>query len=355
MNPTKIMIFAYSRQGIQTARKAAVQFPGEVIRIFAAGRLLESDVSDNAPLSVQAIPPESRTFYGELFSRADLLIFVGALGIAVRNIAPFVKDKCKDPAVLCIDEQGTFVISVLSGHIGGANRFASKLADALGAAAVITTATDLRHRFSVDSWAAASGLIIDDMKAAKAVSAAVLEGEVPMESDLPVLSDLPPGVRKAEDGKKPEKGPGILVSWEVRQPFSPTLRLIPCCLHLGIGCRKGIAREAVANAVDKVLREHRIDPRAVKGVYSIDLKKDEPGLTAYCREQGWPFQVYTAQELNQVEGTFQASAFVRSVTGADNVCERAALKDADRLIIPKTAENGVTVAAAVKLLEIRFE
>ena len=355
MNPIKIMIAAYSRQGIRTALKAAEHFSGEEIRIFAAGRLLESDASDNAPFPVQAIPPESRTFYGELFSGADLLIFVGALGIAVRNIAPFVKDKCTDPAVLCIDEQGTFVISVLSGHIGGANRFAAKLADALGAVAVITTATDLRHRFSVDSWAAANGLIIDDMKAAKAVSAAILEGEVPLESDLPVLTDYPPGVRKAEDGKVPEKGPGILVSWLIRQPFPTTLRLIPCCLHLGIGCRKGISKEAVADAVEKVLREHRLDPRAVKGVYSIDLKKDEPGLTAYCSEQGWPFQVYTAQELNQVEGTSGASAFVKSVTGTDNVCERAALKDADRLIVPKTVESGVTVAAAVELSGIRFD
>ena len=354
MSPIKIMIFAYSRQGIRTALKAAEHFSGEEIRLFAAGRLLESDASDDDSFQVQAIPPESRTFYGELFSGADLLIFVGALGIAVRNIAPFVKDKCMDPAVLCIDEQGTFVISVLSGHIGGANRFAAKLADALGAVAVITTATDLRHRFSVDSWATANGLIIDDMKAAKAVSAAVLEGEVPMESDLPVLSDYPSGVKKAEETDR-ETGPGILVSWNIRQPFSPTLRLIPCCLHLGIGCRKGIGKEAVANAVEKVCLAYRIDPRAVKGVYSIDLKKDEPGLTAYCREQGWPFQVYTAQELNQVEGTFQASAFVKSVTGADNVCERAALKDADTLIISKTAVNGVTVAAAVKLLGIRFD
>ena len=355
MKPSRIVIFAYSRQGILTALRCAGKYSGEELRIFAAQRLLKQDASENLSFPVQAIPSDSRAFYGEMFSDAELLVFVGALGIAVRSIAPFVKDKFSDPAVLCVDEQGTFVISVLSGHIGGANHFAAELADLLGAVPVITTATDIHHRFSVDSWAAANSLIIDDRDAAKAVSAAVLEGEVLLESDLPILSDYPPGVKKTQDGNAAGNGPGILISWAVRQPFSPTLRLIPRCLHLGIGCRKGISESAVSEAVEKVFREYGIDPRAVKGVYSIDLKKDEPGLLACCREHGWPFQVYSAQELNQVEGTTSASAFVKSVTGADNVCERAALREADRLIVPKTAVNGVTVAAAVKLQGISFD
>ena len=89
-------------------------------------------------------------------------------------------------------------------------------------------------------------------------------------------------------------------------------------------------------------------------VCSIDLKRDEPGLLDFCREQGWPAVFYAAGELAAVEGDFTPSAFVRSVTGVDNVCERAALLGAEKLIVRKTARNGVTVAAAVEHWEVRF-
>ena len=193
------------------------------------------------------------------------------------------------------------------------------------------------------------------MKAAKAVSAAILEGEVPLESDLPVLTDYPPGVRKAEDGKAPEKGPGILVSWLIRQPFPATLRLIPRCLHLGIGCRKGTDAETIQRAVTGVLARYNIDQRALKCAASIDLKAGEPGLLEFCRGEDLPLSCYSAEELLAVPGEFAHSDFVESITGVDNVCERAAMMHADRLIIPKTVCDGVTVAAAVEMKEVSFE
>ena len=364
----KIVVFTYSRNGLQTALRTAACFPNTELQIFAPKRVLSASGDE----TVQAIPEDNARFYEECFARADLLIFVSALGIAVRKIAPFVKDKSTDPAVVCLDEKGTYVISVLSGHIGGANVFAGRIAQALGAVPVITTATDVNHRFSVDAWAAANDMIIDDLKTAKAVSAAILEGDVPMESDLAVASPYPAGVvpsfqsgdsvaesgicrtLAADPGSDPIFVPGILISWEKRQPFTPTLRLIPKVLHLGIGCRKGTSEEQIRAVVDKVLDDYHIDRRAVRGVYSIDLKAEEAGLLAYCKKNHWPLTVYTSAELQAVQGDFTASEFVQSITGVDNVCERAALREADRLLVPKTAKDGVTVAVAAELPELYF-
>ncbi len=337
----KLALFAYSRRGCALARRVMQLLGPSECRAFAPERLGEADF---LPLG-----KPSEEFYGELFRWAETMVFVGSCGIAVREIAPHLRSKCTDPAVLCLDEGGHFVIPLLSGHIGGANDLAARLAPALGAAAVITTATDVRGRFSVDAWAARQGLVIDDMSLAKAVSAAILEGDVPFCSALPVIGDYPAGLTPGETGPL-----GVCVSWETKFPFERTLRLIPPALRLGLGCRRGVAAETVRRAVETVLEREGIDIRAVRCAASIDLKAEETGLLAFCEEMGWPLHFYTAAELAAAEGVFSPSDFVRSVTGVDNVCERAALLGAERLIVKKTALDGVTVAAAAEHWEVRF-
>ena len=335
-------VFAYSRRGCETARRAAAALPDAGARLFAAARLTEDGF---AP-----IPQPSRTFYGDLFAACDALVFVGSCGIAVRMIAPFVRDKKTDPAVIVIDERGRFVIPLLSGHIGGANALAQRLADALGATGVITTATDINGRFSVDAWAARRGWVIGDMAAAKHVSAAILEGDVPLCSEFPLRPPLPGGVTEGAEGPL-----GIYVGCRMARPFSETLRIIPKALHLGIGCRRGTPEAAIADAVGAVLEEHGIDPRALKCAASIDLKRDEQGLLAYAETAGLPISFYPADALAALEGDFTPSDFVRSVTGVDSVCERAAMMGAAALLVRKTAKNGVTVALAAENLEVSFE
>ena len=139
---------------------------------------------------------------GERFGDSDGLIFIGACGIAVRAIAPYIRDKKTDPAVLAADEKGRFVIPLLSGHLGGANELAERLAAGLAksgipAQAVLTTATDVNRRFAVDVFAKEHGLVLDQMKLAKEISAAVLAGEpVGLFSDFPFSGPVPEGLYK---------------------------------------------------------------------------------------------------------------------------------------------------------------
>ena len=181
------------------------------------------------------------------------------------------------------------------------------------------------------------------------MSAAILEQDVPLCCDYPITTTLPNGVKTGNSGEV-----GISISVYRDEPFVRTLRLIPKILHLGIGCRKGTSVETIREAVDEVLLAHNIARRAVKCAASIDLKAEESGLLAFCQEWKLPVTFFFAEELKSVPGDFTPSAFVQSITGVDNVCERAALIGAEKLIVKKTARNGVTVALAQEHWEVHF-
>ena len=308
----KIAIFAYSHGGCAAARRVrAVLAEAETV-CYAVPRLEEA-----------GFLPLAKDIYRERFSSMDALIFIGACGIAVREIAPYLVSKKTDPAVLCIDEKMQFVIPLLSGHIGGANDLARRLAAALGAAAVITTATDVNGKFAVDAWAAKNGCAISSMPLAKKVAAEILEHDVPLVSDFPIKGALPDGIVEKTQGAL-----GIVIGYCTKEPFAETLRLTPRVLRVGIGCRRGTAQETIEAAVAAVLSAHQLDPSAVKGVYSIDLKQQEAGLLAACAKHNWPTVFYTAEELRSVPGEFTDSPFVQEMTGVGNVCERAAMRGA---------------------------
>lgn len=318
----------------------------------------------------------------EAIQDADAFVFVGAAGIAIRAIAPYVTDKTKDPALVVVDEKGEFVIPLLSGHIGGANALAVSIAAHLGAQPVLTTATDVRGLFAVDVFAAKNGLQIRDMKMAKEISAALLRGEkIGFYSELPVEGELPAGLvrvpgeltqrsampeintgqAEADDeslrtGTNLERLPlGIVISPEWKPVFSGQLQLVPQCLTVGIGCKKGTSRETITQAVKAVFEQTGLSLLAISEVASIDLKQNEAGLLAAVAEYGVPFTTFSAEELKAAAGDFTESSFVKDVTGVGNVCERAAvLASGGVLIRKKTASDGVTVAVAKRNVRISF-
>lgn len=285
---------------------------------------------------------------GELFHSHDALIFICACGIAVRDIAPYLKNKTVDPAVLVLDDTGRFVIPILSGHIGGANRLAVDLAERLGATPVITTATDRASRFSCDAWAAEHNCAISSMRVAKDISAAILNEDISLSSEFVLPEILPCGLNRNDSDI------GIYIGIHSITPYKTTLRLIPRIVTLGIGCRRGVSRETISAAVRSVLEDANIDLCAVERVASIDKKSDEVGLLEFVEVSGLPIEFYSADELLKVEGEFSESEFVRSTVGVGNVCERSALYRGGRIIINKTARDGVTVAAAIRNWRIEF-
>ena len=294
---------------------------------------------------------------GKMFQSRDALVFVGAVQIAVRAIAPYVRSKKTDPAVLVFDEKGTYGIPVLSGHLGGANELAMSICAGIQARPVVTTATDLQGRWAVDVFARKNGLVIREMERARQISAAVLEGrKITIAADdwtRRVEGVLPEDVVRYEDtpGAEPDIRIGILE--QERQ----ALHLIPRAVIAGIGCKKGVSAAQIEEAVDLACSRAGVCRESIYKVASIDLKAREQGILEYCENCHLESCFCSAEELKEIPGTFSGSEFVTRVTGVDNVCERSAVFAAGKgsLIAGKIAWNGVTVALAQKDWRVRFE
>ena len=279
------------------------------------------------------------------FAQSDALIFVGAAGIAVRAIAPHCRSKATDPAVVVLDECGRFAIPLLSGHLGGANDLARQLAKVCGAVPVITTATDANGVFAVDEWAKHQHCLVAEPPRIKAVSGALLAGRtVHFASDWPMQGTPPAGVEQAGDTAQAD------FAMTLTPALMPdALHIIPHIAVLGIGCKRGTSAKKLSDAFTAFCAETKLAPQSILAAASIDLKKDEPGLTEFCQKQGWPVTFYTADELRNAPGQFAHSDFVQRITGVDNVCERTAVLAAGGPVwAHKWARDGVTFAVALR-------
>ncbi len=339
----KIAIIAFTAKGCRLAGRIRELLAGEDCAVYAPERLAAAE---------GALACGSLARWTEArFSDSEALVFVSAAGIAVRAVAPHVRDKLSDPAVISADESGKYVIPLLSGHVGGANRLAARIASLISATAVISTATDINGQFSVDVWAGDNRLALLDRAAARDVSAALLEGGcVGFASDFPYEGEPPEGLVAAEGLEI-----GISVSLdESKRPFGKTLRLAPRILTVGIGCRRQTGWETIKNAVERLLAENGLSPSAVRALASIDLKADEPGLLEYAGRAGLPISFYSKCELASLRGEFTPSDFVLDKAGVDNVCERAAAMGGGALVLRKSVLDGVAVAAAADNYILRF-
>lgn len=337
----KIAVLCYSDAGCRLAR-----------RIQAV--LLEDEVSIHS-IPKYALPngfvAHRRLSFDmeELFSQYQALVFLSAVAVAVRSIAPHIQSKEKDPAVLAMDDLGTYVIPILSGHIGGANALAKRIAALVGALPIITTATDLHGRFSCDAFAASRGLFLSSLEIAKEVSAAILVRDIPVCSEYSLPERLPEGLFPGDCGEV-----GIYIGVFGKTPFKRTLRLVPRVLTAGIGCRRGTDKETLRSALLRVMDRSGMDMHAICQIASVDLKKDEPGLLSLAGELGVPAVFFSAEELEAAPGAFAESAFVRKTVGTGNVCERAAVLAGGELVVQKCVESGVTVAVSRGSWEIVF-
>ena len=274
---------------------------------------------------------------GDAFADKEALVFVGAAGIAVRAIAPYVRDKLTDPPVIVTDENGNFVIPILSGHVGGANSLALEVAEVLEAQPVITTATDVSGAFSVDLFARENDLRIANREGIAKVSSSALEGK-------PVticIKDYPP-----------EEPVDVLIADEkAAEGLKDSAKIVLCPKRyaIGMGCRRGKSFEELREFAEEILRDNGIDINDAGCIATIDVKKDEEGLKRLSQAWRMPLITFEAGLLARAEGDFSHSDTVLEKVGVDNVCERAAVLAAgkgSRLKVKKTARDGMTIAVA---------
>lgn len=318
----KLAFLAFTEKGFALADSLAQTLGGSVMRCGCPDSLSE--------------------WTKKQFTDAEGLVFVGAVGIAVRAIAPYIQKKWKDPAVVTVDECARFAIPLLSGHLGGANSLARAVSEVCGAQAVITTATDVNGVFAVDEWARCQRLSVVDPQHIKLISGKLLSGSsVKIYSPYSIDGECPSGVELT-------RGFPADVAVSIRKTQA-LLSLVPKVVVLGVGCRKGTPQTTIESVLKRFLEKSGLQAEAIYAVASIDLKKEETGLVDFCRSHGWEFQTCTAEELKQMQGDFTSSDFVSRITGVDNVCERSAVfVSRGSLYHKKFAADGVTMAAAEK-------
>lgn len=301
---------AFSERGAALARRLAEALGGTA---WASPRY-----AGNGALPIEGPLAD---WAGERFADCDAIVFVGSCGIAVRAIAPHVKSKTTDPAVVAVDELGHSAVALLSGHIGGANELAKRIAEIAGGRAVITTATDINGITPPDAWAVENGCAIENLPAAKETAASLLRGE---RVGVAVTDELQPA------------------------PYPVTLWLRPKDLIIGVGCKRDADPETLYEYFTDFMNESGFSPLSIAAAASIDAKKDEAAVNALAARLGVPFKTYSAQELMSLPGTFTPSPAALAAVGADNVCERSALmaSDGGYMVRLKRKYPGVTFALA---------
>jgi cobalt-precorrin 5A hydrolase len=272
----------------------------------------------------------------------------------VRAIAPVLKDKTVDPAVVVVDDCGRFAVSLISGHIGGANRLALRVAKVLGAAPVITTATDTNQKPAIDVLAVDLGLAIENPECIKAVNMALLTGD-PIFLHDPygwLTHHLAGGAVSAKEDMllhKPDmSSAGVWVDDVLGGEPSHALVLRPPSLVAGIGCNRHTPKEEIRAKLMEVLELSSLSHRSLHAIASIDLKSDEAGLCALAADLDLPLQFFTKDQLAAVDNVPTPSDTVAKHVGVPSVCEAAALLASQngRLIVPKQSTRNVTIAIA---------
>ena len=368
---SQIAIAGFTANGCVLAQKIANELEGA--RAWAPHRIAE-EVGLPGFDSVGA-------WAGEAFAQGcDGIVFVGACGIAVRAVAPYVASKMHDPAVVCVDEAGRWAISLLSGHVGGANDLARRIARIVGATPVVTTATDVRGVFAIDEWAARRGLVISNPQLIKRVSGALLEGgHVGMHvgRQVSLTGELPAGFVREECAGDTDSAGDTNDAGDIRKPCpagaAPDSADAACALHahvrigpelpcendpdtlhlitrnavVGVGCRRGCEPATLQDSVETALAGLGLAPEAVATLATIDLKAAEPAVVELAAKHGWRLRTFSAQTLATQDGDFASSEFVRTHVGVDNVCERALACCGAVRVLNKQAHQGTTVAVGL--------
>lgn len=286
-----------------------------------------------------------------IFSRYDALVFVMALGIVVRVISSHIKSKKTDPAVVVLDEKGNYAISLLSGHLGGANALATLIGERVRATPIITTATEVHNKPSVEGIAERLDLSIENYQSAKMVNSAIVNDKRVGIASSNRTIELPENVAYVDLKELNEKDFDALVlitNKRLNVKISHVV-LRPKNLIAGVGSKKGIGKENVLNAINCAFNQAGLSLGSLKTLATPDFKVKEKGIIEASQELGVPLTSIDMNDIRRVEGDFEASRYVRERVGVGAVSEPCAVLGAvsnARLLQKKIKLKGVTVAIA---------
>jgi cobalt-precorrin 5A hydrolase len=356
-----LAVVAITKGGVEIARRLRGHFP-------QADLLISEKFAEAAGSGVIPLKGALSKNVGDFFHAYDKIIFLVSLGAVVRLIAPHLKDKHVDPAVLVVDDRAQFVISVLSGHVGGANAFTEKVAKALEAAPVITTASDVGKTIPVDILGRELGWSLEGEEHVTRVSASVVNEEpvaflqetgeknwwtrpTPLPSNIECFASLEALTEKERTGKR--HAAYLAATDRSRDVFPKSMqdRIVlyrPKSLDIGMGCDRGTPIEEIEGLIRTTLDENGLAMASVRALATLDQKSDEPAFLQLCYKYGWKMVTFKKDELQQVEGILTPSAVVEKWVGTPSVSEAAALKSsgASTLLIPKVKARRATLAVA---------
>ena len=341
-----LAIYAITRHGVELARRLGAALPDA--HTYVSDKFLAQAPPGARPLARPMGPALQANF-----TTYDCHVFIISVGAVVRMIAPLLQNKKIDPAVVCVDDAGQWAICVLSGHVGRGNAFTERVAAALGAQPIITTASDVRGTLTVDILGRQLGWTLDDPDRNITRGCAAVVNEAPVmfiqetgEPDWwPADTPLPRGISytRSLDAVNPDQFEILLIVTDrdlrATHPrhFERAVIYRPRSLVLGLGCDKATAPALVERGVRTLLQEHHLSLACVRSAATIDLKKDEPALAALCEKYRWPLQTYAARQLDAAVGVENPSATVKKYVGTRTVAEAAALlaSGSSRLLVPK--------------------
>ena len=308
---------------------------------------------------------------GELVHNYSGLICIMATGIVVRTITPFLTHKSVDPAVVVLDEKGRFAISLVSGHLGGANELAEQVASLTGGKPVITTATDVHSMPAIDLLAKQLDCSSLNFKMLKGCNYALLHGEkvgIYPDTVKPYLpAEGKPKIRfyktitrlRASDSayKIIISNKQVTVDTTNKKAQGNIILLTPRNLVVGIGCNRSTSRAEIEDTVKKVLGSAQLSFLAIKKIATVSLKSNEKGLLAFARKHNFDIEFHTPQQLNKVICPTPPSKNVLNAVWSKGVCEPAALLSAGvkTLLCTKKKTPNVTVAVAEIPIERFFK
>jgi cobalt-precorrin 5A hydrolase len=353
----RIALVVLTRAGLELALRLGRELEEAECRVYASARALTGDLSDPLITRFEQIGPT----LADLWKTYDQLVLCFALGAVVRLIAPLLQDKRVDPGVVAIDDAGRFAISVVAGHLGGANDLATRCARILGALPVVTTASDVHNTLAVDMLARAQGWCAEEVSDLTRVAAAIVNGErVAVFQDAGAEdwweSERAQAANLVRIGNLREVTPatyGALLIISDAFPIAmeykmPIAIYRPPTLVLGVGCRRGVSFAVLDAWIKETLAINRIALLSITTLASADIKADEVGLQQLAQHYGWNFEVHSVEDLKAVTEVPSPSECVQRLVGTPSVSEAAALLSSQggELIVPKCKGEGMTLAVA---------